>query len=101
MRLSNALSVAALAASAVLLLTPQARIPAIVAAVAAGLDLLVVSGVVRVQAGGFPVTLVLGAVLLVAGVIAYLRVTAKGAVSAATVAALVGLAQVLRGLRPF
>jgi hypothetical protein len=38
-------------------------------------------------------------VLLVAGAVAYLRVTAKVAVSAATVVALVGLLQVVMGLR--
>jgi hypothetical protein len=101
MRFHDALSLAALAASGLLLLTPQARAPAIAAAAAAGLELLMATGVLRVSAGGFPVTLVLGAVLLVASVIAYLRVTSKGAASAATVAALVGLAQVLRGLKPF
>ena len=36
-----------------------------------------------------------------AGVVAYLRVSARGAVSAATIAVLVGAIQVLRGLRAF
>ena len=59
------------------------------------------AGVIHVAVSGVPLTLVLGAVLLVAGVVAYLRVSAKGAVSAATVATLVGLAQVLRSLHAF
>ncbi len=99
MDLSHALPIAALIASAFLLFTAQARIPAVFAAVASGLEVLLSTGVIRVQVSRFPIGLLLGAVLLVAGVIAYLRVTAKGAVSAATVATLVGLIQVLRGFR--
>jgi hypothetical protein len=55
--------------------------------------------VISLHTGAFPVRLLLGAVLLVAGAVAYLRVTAKVAVSAATVVALVGLLQVVMGLR--
>jgi hypothetical protein len=99
MAISNyVLSIAALAASVLLLVTPHARIPAVFAALASGLEVLMAAGVIRVAVSGVPLILVLGAVILVAGVVAYLRVTAKGAVSAATVATLVGLAQVLRSL---
>jgi hypothetical protein len=96
MALSNMLSIAALAASLLLIFTPQARLPAVFAFVASGLEVLIAHGVIRVSVSGVPLTLVLGAILLVAAVVAYLRVSAKGAVSAAAVAALVGLTQVLR-----
>lgn len=98
---ANAFALAALVASGFLLLGPAARVPAIFATAAAGLEVLMAYGVVRLSISGFPVSLVLAAVLLVAGVVAYLRVSAKGAVSAATIAVLVGIVQVLRGLRAF
>jgi hypothetical protein len=97
--LANALALAALVASGFLLLNPPARVPAIFATVAAGLEVLMAYGAVHLAVAGFPIGLVLGAVLLVAGVVAYLRVSARGAVSAATIAVLVGAIQVLRGLR--
>jgi len=101
MALSHALSIAALAASILLVFTPQARLPAVFALLASGLEVLISTGVLHVSVSGIHLTLVLGAILLVAGVVAYLRVGAKGAVSAATVATLVGLAQVLRSLHAF
>lgn len=95
---SHLFPIAALAAAVVLFFQAPGRIPAIFAALAAGLELLFATGVISLHLGGFPVRLVLGAVLLVAGAIAYVRVGAKVAVSAATVVALVGLLQVLTGL---
>ena len=96
---ANAFALAALIASIFLLFGTSARVPAIFATVAAALEVLMAYGVVHLSVSGFPIGLVLGAVLLVAGVLAYLRVGAKGAVSAATIAVLVGIVQVLRGLR--
>lgn len=95
---SHLFPIAALAAAIVLLFHGPGRIPALFAALAAGLELLLATGAISLHTGGFPVRLVLAAVLLVAGAIAYVRVTAKVAVSAATVVALVGLLQVLTGL---
>ena len=98
---ANALALAALVASAFLLLGSSARIPAVFATLAAGLEVLMAYGVVHLSVSNFPIGLVLGVVLLVAGVLAYLRVSAKGAVSAATIAVLVGMVQVLRGFKAF
>jgi hypothetical protein len=98
---ANAFALAALVASAFLLLGSAARIPAVFATAAAGLEVLMAYGVVHLSVSGFPVGLVLGAVLLAAGIVAYLRVSAKGAVSAATIAVLVGMVQVLRGFKAF
>ncbi|HYQ80417.1 MAG TPA: hypothetical protein VEP68_02890 [Anaeromyxobacteraceae bacterium] len=98
---ANALALAALIASGFLLLGSAARIPAVFATVAAGLEVLMAYGLVHLSVSSFPVSLVLAVVLLVAGVIAYLRVAAKGAVSAATIAVLVGVIQVLRGFKAF
>ncbi len=99
--LGNALALAALIASIYLLLSSAARVPAIFATAAAGLEVLMAYGVVHLAVSGHSISLILGAVLLVAGVIAYLRVSARGAVSAATIAVLVGAVQVLRGLKAF
>ena len=101
MAISHVLPIAALAASIFLLVTPRARIPAVFAAVASGLEVLIATGTIHIAVSGVSLTLVLGAILLVAGAVAYVRVTAKGAVSAATVVTLVGLAQVLRSLHAF
>jgi hypothetical protein len=96
---SHLFPIAALVAAAVLFFQAPGRIPALFAALAAALELLLATGVISLHTGAFPVRLLLGAVLLVAGAVAYLRVTAKVAVSAATVVALVGLLQVVMGLR--
>lgn len=99
--LGNALALAALVASGFLLLAPPARVPAIFATVAAGLEVLMAYGLLHLSSSRVPIGLILGAVLLVAGVLAYLRVHAKAAVSAATIAVLVGIIQVLRGFKAF
>ncbi len=96
---ANVFALAALIASAVLLLGSAARIPAIFATAASGLEVLMAYGLVHLSVSRFPISLVLGVILLVAGVLAYLRVSAKGAISAATIAVLVGVVQVLRGFR--
>ncbi len=101
MTLANTLAVAALVASVLLLVTHQARIPAIVAAVASGLEVLIALGMVRIHVAHLPLGLILGASLAVAGVLVHLKAAAKVAVSAATVTVLVGAVQVLRGLRVF
>ena len=99
--LANALALAALIASAYLLLASHARIPAVFATAASGLEVLMAYGVVHISVSRFPISLVLGAILLVAGVLCYLRVSAKGAISAATICVLVGFIQVLRGFKAF
>jgi len=92
---SYTLPIAALVASVFLLFTAHSRLAAAFAVVASGLELLVATGTIAVHMGATLFHVVLGAVLLVAGVLAYLRVSAKAAVSAATVLALVGLSQVV------
>ncbi|HZY03515.1 MAG TPA: hypothetical protein VFF02_08435 [Anaeromyxobacteraceae bacterium] len=98
---ANALALAALVASGFLLLGSAARLPAVFATAAAGLEVLIAYGVLHLSVSNFPISLVLAAVLLAAGVLAYLRVHVKAAVSAATIVVLVGIIQVLRGLKAF
>lgn len=99
--LASTLVLAAFIASVFLLFGSRSRIPAVFAAAASGMELLMSYGKVHLAVSSFPIGLVLGAVLLVAGVMAYLRVTAKTAVSAATIVVLVGAVQVLRGFKAF
>ena len=91
------LPIIAFIASVLLMLTPSARLPGALAAAASGLELLMAWGVVHLSFSKFSVSLVLGLVLLVAGVFCWLRVGGKMAISAATVTVLVGLSQVVRG----
>lgn len=88
----------AVACSVVLLLQHRARVFPVVALVASGLELLMSLGVVHLNVGGFPLSLVLGAALLVGGVGVYVKASAKPVVSAATVVTLLGLIQVLGAL---
>jgi hypothetical protein len=99
--LASSLVLAAFIASVFLLFGSSSRIPAVFATAASGMELLMSYGKVHLAVSSFPIGLLLGAVLLVAGVMAYLRVTAKTAVSAATVVVLVGAVQVLHGLKVF
>ena len=53
--LANALALAALVASGFLLLNPPARVPAVFATVAAGLEVLMAYGAVHLAVSGFPI----------------------------------------------
>ena len=99
MSLFEVLSLAACAATLVLLFDAAARGPGVAAAVAAGLQALVLFHVVQIRAGGFPVSLVLGAVVALAAGLAWARTSAKPAVTGATAATLAGAIQVLLGLK--
>ena len=95
MTLHLALAVSALAGSAILLFAAVARPVALVALVASALEVAMAFGVLRIHAAGVPLGLVLGLVLAVSGLLAWLRSTAKTAITAASVVALVGVLQVL------
>jgi len=96
---SYTLPIAALVASVFLLFTAHSRLAAVFAVIASGIELLLVTGTIAVHMSIAHFHVILGVILLVAGVFAYLRVSAKAAVSAATVLSLVGLSQVLHTLR--
>ncbi len=99
--LASTLVLLAFIASVYLLFGSSSRVPAVFAVAASGVELLMSYGKMHLAVAGLPIGLLLGAVLLVAGVMAYLRVAAKTAVSAATVVVLVGIVQVLRGFKAF
>ncbi len=95
MSLHVALAVAALIASVALFLSAQTRALAVVALVASALEVAVSFRVLRLAVAGVPLELVLGLALAVPGVLAWLRASAKTAVSAAAVVAFAGVLQVL------
>jgi hypothetical protein len=95
MTLHTALAVAALAASIILFLSHVSRPLAALALVASGLEVLMAFGwLVLHLSSPVPLQLLLGALIAIPALLIWLRVTAKTAVSAATVLCLVGALQV-------
>jgi len=95
MSLHTALAVAALAASIVLFLSHVSRGLAALALVASGIEVLMAFGLLVLHvATSVPLQLLLGALIAIPAVLIWLRVSAKTAVSAATVLAFVGALQV-------
>ncbi len=99
MSLFDILSVAALAASLVLLLDAGARLPAFAAVLAAGLQAGILFQFLQVRTGSFPLTLALSFAVLAAAGFAWTRAQAKPGVTAATAAVLAGALQILRGFK--
>lgn len=98
MHLHVALAVTALVCTLALLLSGQSRVLASIALAAAALEVAMAFGVLRLHLAGVPLGLVLGLALAVPGLLAWLRVSAKTAVSAAAIVSLVGVLQVLAAL---
>jgi len=98
MTLHVALAVSALVAAVALFLSAQSRALATIALVAGALEVAMAFGVLRLSVAGVPLGLVLGLALAVPGVLAWLRATAKTAVSAAAIISLAGFLQVLSAI---
>jgi hypothetical protein len=99
MSLFDLLSVAALAASVVLLFDAGARMPAFAATLAAGLQAGILFHFLQVRSGSIPLPLVLSFLVLAAAGFAWTRAQAKPGVTAATAVVLAGAIQILRGLK--
>lgn len=95
----TALVVAALVASAILVLPRGDRLFPALAVVAAGIEALIAFGIIVLASRSFRVDVILPALLAVAGVVSWARVTSKVHVSAATVVTVVGLIQLLLAVR--
>jgi hypothetical protein len=76
----------------------SSRVAAIVAVIAAAVDVAIRLGVIHLGVSGVSLALVIGFALAVPGVLTWLRVASKSAVSAATVVALVGALKVVLAL---
>lgn len=96
---ATALVVTALVAAVILVLARGDRLFPALAVVAAGLEALIAFRIIELSSRAFRVDVILPALLVVAGVVAWARVTAKGQVSAATVVTVVGLIQLLLAVR--
>jgi hypothetical protein len=98
MSLHVALAVSALVASAVLVFSAQSRTLAVIALVASALEVAMAFGVLQLVTARVPLGLVLGLALAVPGLLAWLRASARTAVSAAAIVAFTGALQVLSAL---
>jgi hypothetical protein len=98
MTLHVTLAVAALVAAGALFLSASSRVLATIALVAAGLEVAMAFGMIRLAVAGVPLGLVLGLALAVPGALAWLRASAKAAISAAAIVALAGVLQVLSAI---
>ena len=98
---STALVICALIAAVLLVLSGGDRLIPVIALVAAGLEALGVFHVLHMSSEKVRIDVVLAAVLLVTGAIAWARSASKSAITASTVIAIVGLIQLLRGLHVF
>ena len=94
----TALILIALASSVVLLLHAGERTLSIVALIAAGIQALIAFGWVSLTISAFRVEIVLAAILAVVGALAWLRTSAKYAVTASTLLAVVGAVELLSSL---
>jgi hypothetical protein len=93
MTLHVALAVSALAASAILVFSKVARPLALVALVAGALEVAMAFGLLRLHVTNAPLGLVLGLAVAIPGVLAWLRASAKPAVSAAAIVTFTGALQ--------
>jgi hypothetical protein len=98
MTLHVALAVSALLASAALYLSKQSRFLAVVALAASALEVAMAFGALRLALPGVQLGLGLGLALAIPGLVAWLRASAKLAVSAAAVIAFAGALQVFVAL---
>ena len=90
--------VIALACSVVLLLQHKGRLLPVLAVIACCIELLVSAGIMHMSVAKVQLPLILGAILVVAGVFVYLKDSAKHVVASATVLAIIGLLQVATAL---
>lgn len=98
MTLHVTLAVAALVAAVSLFFSAQSRALATIALLAAGLEVAMAFGKLHLSVAGVPLGLVLGLALAVPGVLAWLKASAKTAISAAVIVALAGVLQVLSAI---
>jgi hypothetical protein len=96
---TTALIVTALAASILLLLGRGDRLYAGLAVIVAGVETLMVFDVLRLSISGVRIDVILAGLLAVAGALCWSKSTAKWPITASTLIALVGLIQLLVGLR--
>jgi hypothetical protein len=86
----TALIVVALVSSVMLLLEKNERTISLIAVIAAGVEALLAFGLMSLSLAKFRIDVILPAVLVVTGVIAWARSASKPAITAATLVTMVG-----------
>ena len=94
----TALIVVALVSSIVLLLQKSERTISLVAVIASGVEALLAFGLMSLSLAKFRIDVILPALLVVAGVIAWARSSTKHAITAATLVSIVGALQLAGAL---
>jgi hypothetical protein len=97
----TALVVAALVASIILVLNRGDRLFPVIAAVAAGVEALMVFRILTLSVSTFRIDVVLPAALTIAGAVCWARSSGKSTIAASTVVLMVGLMQLLLALSFF
>ena len=93
--LGHSLVVIALAASLWLVFQGGDRLFPVLAVVASGIEAAIGFGIMSISVAKYRIDVILPALLVIAAVMCWTRASAKGAVTAATCAALVGAVQLL------
>jgi len=94
----TALVVCALIASVILVMQGGSRLVPLIALVACALEALIVFHLIQLSSAKLRIDVILPAVLVVTGAIAWSRAATKSAITAATVITLVGLIRLLHAL---
>ena len=87
------------AASIYLMLNKSDRLWPIVAVIASGVQLLLAMGLMSLSLAKFRIDVILPALLVVAGVICWSKVSTKGTITAATIVSLIAAVELLGALR--
>jgi hypothetical protein len=96
---TTALILAALAASVLLLLDRGDRLFPGLAVLASGVEALIAFDLLKISVAKFRIDLILAGLLVIAGGWCWQKSSTKGAIAASTVVVVVGLLQLLGGLR--
>lgn len=99
MQFHTALIVVALLSSILLLMQKADRMWPMVAVIAAGVEALLVFGVISLSVMKFRIDVILPAVLLVAGAICWHKASSKNAITAAALVTSIAVLQLLLSLR--
>lgn len=91
----------AFAASLFLFFKETNRLFPTLAAIASGVELLMAMGIMSLTLSKYKIDVILPAVLAVAGIACWTKVSSKGGVTAATIASLIGAMQLLLALHVF
>ena len=87
------------AASVYLFLNKSDRLWPIVAVIASGVQLLIVFGLMTMTLAKFRIDVILPALLVLAGVICWTKVSTKGTITASTIISLIAAVELLGALR--